>query len=94
MKTDFRKFRRLALIAKILLVLLALVLPAALICSTVFDKGVVGAMVGVCALLVLGIPAAICECAAYDNLICPYCGQRAVKTQKMSTSFEANSDMM
>ena len=44
MKTDFRKFRRLALIAKILLALIALVLPAALICSTVFDKGVVGAI--------------------------------------------------
>lgn len=89
MNSDFRKFRRLALTAKILLAMIALGLPAALICSTFFGNGV-GAMVGACALLILGIPAAICEYAAYDNLICPHCGQRAVKPHREFPSDKEN----
>lgn len=72
------------------LALIALIFPTALICSIVFDKGIGGVMVGVCALLILEIPAAICECAAYDNLICPHCGQRAVKPHREFPSDKEN----
>lgn len=78
MKTDFRKFRRLR-IAAFVLVLTACVGFAV---SMVFIGGAMGAGFGILSLIVIGFSGAICEYAAYDCLICPYCGQRAVKSHR------------
>ena len=41
-----------------------------------------GAGFGILSMVVLGFSGALCEYAAYDCLICPYCGQRAVKSHR------------
>lgn len=78
MKTDFRKFRRLR-IAAMVLVLMACAGFA--LCMT-FIGGAMGAGFGILSMVVLGFSGALCEYAAYDCLICPHCGQRAVKSHR------------
>ena len=72
MKSDFRKFRlfcRLGIIVAILAVV-------AQVCCVLFVGGTLGAAIGVTLLIVIGAMAAVLEWAAYDNLLCPKCGQR------------------
>ena len=72
MKSDFRKFRLYCRLG-IIFVLLAMV---AFVCCSVFVGGVLGAAIGVTLLIVVGAVAAVFEWSAYDNLLCPKCGQR------------------
>ena len=78
MKTNFRKFRRLR-ITSILLVVTAC---AGFVSCMTFIGGAMGAGFGILSMVVLGFSGALCEYAAYDCLICPHCGQRAVKSHR------------
>ena len=48
----------------------------AFVCCSVFVRGAIGAAIGVTLLIVVGAVAAVFEWSAYDNLLCPKCGQR------------------
>ena len=72
MKSDFRKFRRYCRLA-IVFLLLAM---GAFACCNVFIGGAIGAAIGVTVFIVVGAVAAVLEWSAYDNLLCPKCGQR------------------
>ena len=72
MKSDFKKFRlytRLAIVFMLLAV-------AALACCNVLVGDAVGAAICVTLLIMVGAVAAVLEWSAYDNLLCPKCGQR------------------
>lgn len=86
MRTDFKKFRRLR-IAAIVLMLMAC---AGFVSCMVFIGGVLGAGFGILSMVVIGFSGALCEYAAYDCLICPYCGQRAVKSHREFPSDKEN----
>ena len=74
MKSDIGKFRLLSRVAFAVMVVVA----CSFICCVAFCF--VGEMVAMAISLVVmvtfGIIAALLECAAYDNLICPKCGRR------------------
>ena len=72
MQSDFRKFRLYGRLGIVFMVL-AMVSFA---CCNVFIGGELGAAIGVMLLIVVGAVAAVLEWAAYDNLLCPKCGQR------------------
>ena len=72
MKSDFRKFR---LYCRLGIVFMVLAMVA-FACCNVFIGGELGAAIGVMLLIVVGAVAAVLEWAAYDNLLCPKCGQR------------------
>ena len=55
---------------------------AGFIACMTFIGGAVGAGFGILSMVLLGFSGALCEYAAYDCLICPYCGQRAVKSHR------------
>ena len=78
MKTDFRKFRRLRIAAMVLVVMAC---AGFALCMT-FIGGAMGAGFGILSMVVLGFSGALCEYATYDCLICPHCGQRAVKSHR------------
>lgn len=86
MKTDFRKFRRLRIAAMVLAVMAC----AGFALCMVLIGGAMGAGFGVLSMVVIGISGALCECAAYDCLICPHCGQRAVKPHRDFPSDKKN----
>ena len=78
MKSDFKRFRRLSKFALVLMVMAVIGFAG----CVVFVGGWAGAASGITALILVGCVAAFCECAAYDCLICPHCGQRAVKPHR------------
>ena len=78
MKTDFKRFRRLR-VAAIVLVAAASV---GFVSCMVLIGGTIGAGFGILSMVGIGFAGAMCEYAAYDCLICPYCGQRAVKSHR------------
>lgn len=88
MKSDFKRFRRLRMTAVVLLIAAAVCFA----CCMVFVRGVVGVGFGITALIVIGFSAAICEYAAYDCLICPHCGQRAVKSHREFPRDKVNNE--
>ena len=49
---------------------------AALFAATFLIGGTLGAAIGVTLLVVVGAVAAVLGWSAYDNLLCPKCGQR------------------
>lgn len=89
MKTDFKRFRRLRKMALVLLI------PAvAGFVSTIALAGFgwKAAAPGILCMIFFGLPAFFCECAAYDCLICPYCGQRAVKSHRDCPTDKENNE--
>lgn len=72
MKSDFRKFR----LYKRLAIVFSLVAMAALFAATFLIGGTLGAAIGVTLLVVVGAVVAVLGWSAYDNLLCPKCGQR------------------
>ena len=78
MKTDFKKFRRLRVAA---IVLVAVACTGFVSCMMLIG-GAIGAGFGILSMVGIGFAGAMCEYAAYDCLICPYCGQRAVKSHR------------
>ena len=74
MKSDFRKFRLYCRLAFVFL-LLAI---GALVCSMVLSilGDVLGATISITVLIVIGAVGVTLEWSAYDNLLCPKCGQR------------------
>ena len=72
MKSDFRKFR---LYCRLGIVFMVLAMVA-FACCNAFVGGALGAAIGVTLLIVVGAVAAVLEWSAYDNLLCPKCGQR------------------
>ena len=72
MKSDFRKFRLYCRLGGVFM-LLAMV---AFVCCSVFVGGAVGAAIGMTLFVVIGGVVAILRWSAYDNLLCPKCGQR------------------
>ena len=73
MKSDFRKFR---LYCRLGIVFMVLTMVA-FVCCNIFIGGTLGAAIAVTLLIVVGAVAAVFEWSAYDNLLCPKCGQRA-----------------
>lgn len=94
MKTDFKKFRRLRKAAHILMVLGIVAIVCNMIFLPVFSVRCLHVALNILVAIFLGFPAVICECAAYDNLICPYCGQRAVKAHRECPSDKANVERL
>ena len=86
MKSDIGKFRSLSRVAFAVMVVVA----CSFICCMAFCF--VGEMVAMAISLVVmvtfGIIAALLECAAYDNLICPKCGRRILKPLRESYTKE------
>ena len=72
MKSDFRKFR---LYCRLGIVFMVLAMVA-FVCCNIFIGGTLGAAIGVTLFIVVGAVAAVFEWSAYDNLLCPKCGQR------------------
>ena len=72
MKSDFRKFR---LYCRLGIVFMVLAMGA-FACCNVFIGGALGGAIAVTLLIVVGAVAAVLEWSAYDNLLCPKCGQR------------------
>lgn len=72
MKSDFRKFRLYSRLAIVFMVL-AMV---AFACCNVFVGGALGAAIAMTLFIVVGAVVAVLEWSAYDNLLCPKCGQR------------------
>ncbi len=72
MKSDFRKFR---LYCRLGIAFMALAM-AGFVCCSVFIGGALGAAIAVTLFIVVGAVAAVFEWSAYDNLLCPKCGQR------------------
>jgi DNA-directed RNA polymerase subunit RPC12/RpoP len=72
MKSDFRKFRLYCRLS-IVFVVLAMV---AFHCCNIFIGGALGAAIGMTLFIMVGAVAAVLEWLAYDNLLCPKCGQR------------------
>ncbi len=72
MKSDFRKFR---LYCRLGIVFMVLAMVA-FVCCNIFIGGALGAAIAVTLLIVVGAVAAVFEWSAYDNLLCPKCGQR------------------
>lgn len=62
--------------------LLIVMACAGFVSCMVFIGGALGAGFGILAVVVLGFSGVLFEYAAYDCLICPYCGQRAVKSHR------------
>ena len=73
MKSDFSRFR----LYKRLSIAFAVVAMAAFECCNFIIGGALGAAIGVTLLIVVGAVAAVLGWSAYDNLLCPKCGQRA-----------------
>ena len=73
MKSDFRKFR---LYCRLGIVFMVLAMVS-FVCCNIFIGGTLGAAIAVTLLIVVGAVAAVFEWSAYDNLLCPKCGQRA-----------------
>ncbi len=48
----------------------------AFVCCNIFVEGALGAAIAVTLFIVVGAVAVVLEWSAYDNLICPKCGQR------------------
>ena len=44
--------------------------------------GEIGVIAGLTSFIVLGMAGFICECAAYDCLICPHCGKLSVRPHR------------
>ena len=86
MKTDFKKFRQLRIVA---IVLVTMAFLGFTLCM-IFIGGALGAGFGILSMVGLGFSGALCEYAAYDCLICPYCGQRAVKSHREFPSDKEN----
>lgn len=78
MKTDFKKFRRLRIVGFVLVVMAC----AGFVSCMTFIGGAIGAGFGILSFVLFGFSGALCEYVAYDCLICPYCGQRAVKSHR------------
>ena len=72
MKSDFRKFR---LYCRLGIVFMVLAMVA-FVCCNIFIGGALGAAIAATLLIVVGAVAAVFEWSAYDNLLCPKCGQR------------------
>jgi len=72
MKADFGKFRR---FRRLGIVFMVLAMVAFVSCN-IFIGGTLGAAIAVTLLIVVGAVAAVFEWSAYDNLLCPKCGQR------------------
>ena len=72
MKSDFRKFRLYCRLGIVFMVLAMF----AFVCCNIFAEGALGAAIGVTLLIVVGAVAVVLEWLAYDNLLCPKCGQR------------------
>ena len=72
MKSDFRKFRLYCRLGIVFMVLAMF----AFVCCNIFIGGTLGAAIAVTLLIVVGAVAAVFEWSAYDNLLCPKCGQR------------------
>jgi len=86
MTTNFKKFRRLRIVAIVLVVMACVGFASCM----VFIGGAMGAGFGILSMVVFGFSGALCEYAAYDCLICPYCGQRAVKSHRDFPSDKEN----
>lgn len=80
MKSDFRKFRLYSRLAIVFMVL-AMV---AFACCNVFVGGALGAAIAVTLFIVVGAVVAVLEWSAYDNLLCPKCGQRVAMPNRNS----------
>ena len=52
------------------------------VCCMAFIGGLMGVGWGILSLILFGFSGFLCECAAYDHLVCPHCGQRAVKPHR------------
>ena len=72
MKSDFRKFR---LYCRLGIVFMVSAMVA-FVCCNIFIGGTLGVAIAVTLLIVVGAVAAVFEWSAYDNLLCPKCGQR------------------
>ena len=72
MKSDFRKFR---LYCRLGIVFMVLAMVA-FACCNIFIGGALGAAISVTLFIVVGSIGLVLEWSAYDNLLCPKCGQR------------------
>jgi len=72
MKSDFRKFRLYCRLG-IAIMLLAMAVSA---CCIILVGGALGAAISVTLFIVVGSIGLVFEWSAYDNLLCPKCGQR------------------
>lgn len=86
MKTDFRKFRRVRIVGIVLVVMAC----AGFVSCMTFIGGAMGAGFGILSFVGFGFSGALCEYVAYDCLICPHCGQRAVKPHRDFPSDKEN----
>ena len=88
MKSDFRGFRW---VRRWTLALLAVAAFAFVGCSALVG-GEMGVIVGLVSFVVLGMAGFICECAAYDCLICPHCGKLSVKPHREFPTDKENAE--
>ena len=54
--------------------------------------GEMGVIVGLVSFVILGMAGFICECAAYDCLICPHCGKLSVKPHREFPTDKENAE--
>lgn len=79
MRSDFRRFRLFWLLARLFMAIAILSCVVCWIWCSFIEQNMVVFAIGTTVLLVFGVLAAIFEYAAYDQLLCPRCGQRVAK---------------
>lgn len=82
MKSDFKRFMFLRRMAIASVVLAASLLFGGCLCYTLCNGGLVAFTLAIVGFLSFSVTGAVLMAAAYDNLICPRCGQRAVEIKR------------